>query len=260
MSVEKPFIVVGKSPRRLEGTEKVTGRAKFTGDLQIPAMLHGRVLRSPFPHARIDAIDVNRASRLRGVVGVLTREDLLDINPYYGHCLRDRPVVAIDKVLYVGEPVVAVAAETDAIAEEALSLIDVKYTPLPILATIDDALAPDAPILHEHVQGVGEFHELKKVESRATSNICHHEHIEAGDVQQGFAQSDEIFEDTFTFPMIYHYTMEPHTGIAHVESESITLWTSSAHPFLIRSEIAQMFGYPLSQVSVVVPRSEEHTS
>ena len=245
--------VVGKSPRRIEGIEKVTGRAQFTGDLEIPGMLQGVVLRSPYPHALIESIDVTQAVSFPGVIGVLTREDVKDINPYYGHCLRDRPLIALDRVLYVGEPVVAVAAETKMIAEEALSLIEVKYTPLPVLANVDDALAPGAPVLHEQVQGVGEFHELKTVQSREKSNICHQEHIEAGDVRRGFAEADEIFEDVFEFPMIYHYTMEPHIGIAKVDSDFITLWTSSAHPFLIRSEIAQMFGYPLSQVSVVVP-------
>jgi CO/xanthine dehydrogenase Mo-binding subunit len=253
MTVTGELLVVGKSPRRIEGIEKVTGRAKFTGDLEIPGMLEGLVLRSPYPHALIESIDVSKAISLPGVIGVLTREDVKDINPYYGHCLRDRPLIALDRVLYVGEPVAAVAAETKMIAEEALSLIEVKYTPLPILATVDDALAPGAPVLHEHVQGVGEFHELKSVESCEKSNICHHERIEAGDVERGFAESDEVFDDVFEFPMIYHYTMEPHTGIAQVDSDFITLWTSSAHPFLIRSEIAQMFGYPLSQVSVVVP-------
>lgn len=248
-----PLLIVGKSPPRLEGIEKVTGEARFTGDLQIAGMLQGLVLRSPYPHALIESIDVSRAMRLPGVAGVLTQEDVKDINPYYGHCLRDRPLIAIDRVLYVGEPVAAVAAESKLVAEEASSLIEVKYKPLPIVATVEDALAPGAPILHEEVQGVGEFHELKSVATRERSNICHHEHLEAGDITRGFRESDEIFEDLFEFPMIYHYTMEPHTGIAHVDSDFITLWTSSAHPFLIRSEIAQMFGYPFSKVSVVVP-------
>src|SRR5919109_2671142 len=161
MADTNPFLIVGKSPRRLEGVEKVTGRARFAGDLEIPGMLQGAVLRSPYPHALIESIDVAKAANLSGVVAVLTGDDVKDINPYYGHCLRDRPLIAIDRVLFVGEPVAAVAAQTKMIAEEALSLIEVKYSPLPILATVDDALAEGAPVLHEHVQGVGEFHELK---------------------------------------------------------------------------------------------------
>ncbi len=252
MERKDSLAIVGKSYPRLEGIEKVTGRAKFTGDLQIPGMLQGSVLRSPYPHALIESIDVSRAIRLPGVAAILTRDDIKDI-PYYGHCLRDRPLVAIDRVLYVGEPVAAVAAESKPVAQEAVSLIEVSYKPLPVVATVDDALAPGAPILHEKIQAVGEFHELKTVEQSEKSNICHHEHLEAGDINRGFRESDEIFDDVFEFPMIYHYTMEPHTGIAHVDSDGITLWTSSAHPFLIRSEIAQMFGYPFSKVSVVVP-------
>src|SRR5512142_1115459 len=165
------FLVVGKSFRRIEGLEKVTGRAKFTGDLEIPGMLHGLCLRSPYPHAAIESIHAAKAASLPGVIAVLTREDIIDINPYYGHCLRDRPLIAIDRALYVGEPIAAVAAESKMIAEEALSLIEVEYRPLPVVGNIDEALAPGAPVLHEQAQGVGEFHELKSVASEGKSNI-----------------------------------------------------------------------------------------
>ncbi len=253
MTPKSFFAVVGKSSRRIDAIEKVTGRAKFTGDLEIPGMLQGKVLRSPYPHALVESIDVTQAMNLPGVVAILTREDVRDINPYYGHCLRDQPLIAIDRVRYVGEPVAAVAAEQEAVAEEAMSLIEVKYKELPCVATVEEAQAPGAPVLHEQIEAVGEFHELKSVEVEGRSNICHHEHIEDGDVTRGFTESDEVFEDVFEFPMICHYSLEPHTGVAQADANGITLWTSSAHPFLIRSEIAQMFGFPLSQVGVIVP-------
>ena len=245
--------IVGSRASRVDGVEKVTGQAKFTGDLDLPGLLEGKVLRSPYPHAKIKSIDVSKADQLPGVVAVLTREDVRDINPYYGHCLRDRPLIAVDRVLYVGEPVAVVAAVDAQTADEALSLIKVDYQELPSLATVDDALAPDAPILHEEVFGVGEFHEMKGVGETKQSNVCHHEHFEKGDVDKGFAEADEIIEETYEFPMIYHYSMEPHTAVARVTREGITLWTSSAHPFLVRSELAHMFGYSLSQVEVIVP-------
>ena len=247
------FFTVGHPSSRLDGIEKVTGQAKYTGDISLPGLLEAEVLRSPFPHAAIESIDARKAGALPGVAAVLTRDDLHDINPYYGHCLRDRPLIAIDRVLYVGEPVAVVAAENSAIANEALSLIEVRYRELPCLATVEDALAEGALLLHENVAGVGEFHEMAAVGKEEKSNICHHEHFEKGDAPKGFAEADEIIDETYGFPMIYHYTMEPHTTIARVTREGITLWTSSAHPFLVRAELAHMFGYPHSKVEVIVP-------
>jgi CO/xanthine dehydrogenase Mo-binding subunit len=247
------FSSVGSKANRVDAVEKVTGQAKFTADIAHPGLLEGRVLRSPFPHALIESIDAKRAEALPGVVAVLTRDDLNDIDPYYGHCLRDRPLIAIDRVRYVGEPVAVIAAENREAADEALTLIHVHYQELPVMATVGDALAPNAQLLHDRVAGVGEFHEMAGVGKRDKPNICHHEHFEKGNVKTGFEEADEIIEETFEFPMIYHYTMEPHTALARVTREEITLWTSSAHPFLVRSELAYMFGYPQSKVEVIVP-------
>jgi len=149
---------IGISVPRVDGVEKVTGAAKFTGDLAIPGMLEAKVLRSPVPHAVIESIDISKAQSRRGVVAILTRDDLTDIDPYYGNCLRDRAVVATDKVRFVGEPVAVVAAEDGLQAEEALSLIEVQYRELACVADIDAALAEGAPLLHERQSGAGEFH------------------------------------------------------------------------------------------------------
>jgi CO/xanthine dehydrogenase Mo-binding subunit len=247
------FNSVGLRANRVDGVEKVTGQAKFAGDIALPELLEAKVLRSTYPHALIKSIDARKAEALAGVVAVLTFKDVKDINPYYGHCLRDRPLIAIDRVRYVGEPVAVIAAEDSETANEALTLIDVQYEELPVVATAEEALAPDAPVLHESVSGVGEFHEMAAVGQSDSPNVCHHEHFEKGDVTTGFEQADEIIEEVFEFPMIYHYTMEPHTAVARVTRDGITLVTSSAHPFLVRSEIAQMFGYSQSKVEVVVP-------
>jgi CO/xanthine dehydrogenase Mo-binding subunit len=251
--VKETFFTVGQPSTRIDGIEKVTGQAKYTGDISLPGLLDAKVLRSPFPHAVIEAIDARKAEALPGVVAVLTRDDVHDINPYYGHCLRDRPLIAIDRVRYVGEPVAVVAAESSALAEEALSHIEVRYRELPCLATVQDAMAEGALLLHENVAGVGEFHEMAGVGKVEKSNVCHREHFEKGDAAKGFAEADEIIEETYEFPMVYHYTMEPHTTIAKVTGDGITLWTSSAHPFLVRAELAHMFGYPHSKVEVIVP-------
>ena len=244
---------VGVSTPRIDGVEKVTGAAKFTGDITLPRMLEAKVLRCPLPHGEIEAIDASKAEALPGVVAVLTREDLKDIDPFYGNCLRDRAIVAMDRVRFVGEPVAVVAAEDALIAEQALELIDVRYKELPCLANIDAARAEGAPLLHDHVAGAGEFHDVAGVGEKFGGNICHREHFVKGDPASAFPQADEIIEESFEFPMVYQYAMEPHTAVARVTSDSITLWSSSAHPFLVRSELAHMFGLPHAKVEVIVP-------
>ena len=245
--------MVGKSIPRVDGVDKVTGAAKFTGDLNFSALLEAKVLRSPLPHALIESIDISKAQALAGVGAILTRDDLSDIDPYYGNCLRDRAVVATDKVRFVGEPVAVVAAEDGLIAEAALALIDVRYQELPCVADIDAALAEGAPLLHENQAGSGEFHDVAGVGELFGRNICHRERFTKGDPDKAFAEADEIIEETFRFPMIYQYAMEPHSAVARATRDGITLWSSSAHPFLVRSELAHMFGYPHAKVEVIVP-------
>ncbi|HEY3302065.1 MAG TPA: xanthine dehydrogenase family protein molybdopterin-binding subunit [Candidatus Binatia bacterium] len=230
---EKQLKYVGQSVARVDGVEKVTGRAKFTGDLVIPGMLHGKILRSPFPHARIRSIDASQAEALPGVAAVLTARDISDTKPFYS----GRPVIAIDKVRYVGEPVAAVAADTLRAAEEALALIQVEYEELPPAVGLDAALAEGAPLVHDDAAG----------------NICGHERVEKGNVDRGFAESDEVFENTFTFPMVYHYALEPHSVIADFNDEGITVWSSAQHPFQVRGDIAKIYGLHPTKVRMVIP-------
>jgi len=246
-------MTIGISVPRVDGVEKVTGAAKFTGDLAIAGMLEAKVLRSSLPHAVIESIDITKALSVPGVVAILTRDDLTDIDPYYGNCLRDRAVVAINKVRFVGEPIAVVAAESGLDAEEALSLIDVRYRELLCVPDIDAALAEGAPLLHEQQSGAGEFHEVAGVGESFGANICHRERFVKGDPDKAFAGAEEIVEETFSFPMIYQYAMEPHSAIARVSAGVVTLWSSSAHPFLVRAEIAHMFGLPHAKVEVNVP-------
>jgi CO/xanthine dehydrogenase Mo-binding subunit len=223
---------VGQNVPRVDGIEKVTGKAKFTGDLLIPGMLHGKILRSLYPHARISRMDTSKAQAFPGVVAVLTATDISDLAPYY----NGRPLIAIQKVRYVGEPVAAVAAIDERSADEALSLIQVDYEELPAAVGLDAALKKGAPLIHKEAPG----------------NICSHEHVEKGNVEGGFAESDEIFEDTFTFPMVYHYAMEPHSVIADFDDERIIVWSSAQHPFQVRADIARIFGVSLSKVRMVI--------
>ena len=223
---------VGHNVPRVDGFEKVTGKAKFVGDIAVPGMLYGKILRSSYPHARILSIDTKQAEDLTGVVAVLTAADIGDVNPIY----NGRPVIAMNKVRYVGEPVAAVAAVDLVSAEEALSLIQVSYEELPAVTGIDAALKNGAPSIHEDKNG----------------NIGTHEKVVRGNVDEGFAESDEIVEDTFTFPMVYHYAMEPHSVIAHYGDDEITVWSSAQHPFQVRGDIARIFKVPQSKVRLII--------
>jgi CO/xanthine dehydrogenase Mo-binding subunit len=225
---------VGRSVPRVDGIEKVTGAAKFVGDVIVPGMLIGKILRSAYAHARIVAVNPAQAEALPGVAAVLTAADISDLNPIY----NGRPVIAMKKVRYAGEPVAAVAAEDLATAEEALSLIQVDYEELPAVTGIEAAIINGAPLVHEEKSG----------------NIGTHEKVTRGNVDDGFAQSDVIAEDTFTFPMVYHYAMEPHSAIAHydVASDEITVWSSAQHPFQVRGDIAKIFKLPPARVRMII--------
>src|SRR5574341_1124061 len=231
------FSVVGQSVPRVDGVDKVTGRARYAGDLIIPGMIEGKFLRSPYAHARIRSIDAREAEAMPGVVAVVTSKDFTDISPYAGRGKnKDHPIVAVGRAIFAGQPVAAVAALERRTAEEALGKIQVEYEELPAVIDVNEAMADGAPLVHDF----------------AERNICFQTELVKGDVDKGFAAADEIVEDEFEFPMIYHYSMEPHTAIAQVDGDGINIWTSTGHPFGVRQEVAEIFHYPLSKIRVHV--------
>ncbi len=238
MSTDKPsFSIVGQSVPRVDGAAKVTGGAKYVADLMIPGMIEGKFLRSPYAHARIRSIDSAAAEALPGVVAVLTSKDLADIGPYVGRGKhKDQPIIATNRVIFAGQPVAAVTALDRATAEAALAKIHVVYDELPAVISVEEAMADGAPRLHDF----------------AERNVCAHHELVKGDVEKGFAEADLIVEDEFDFPMIYHYSMEPHTAIAQFDGDGITIWTSTGHPFGVRQDVAEVFHAPLSKVRVHV--------
>lgn len=244
--------VVGTPMRRVDGVEKVTGAARFAGDLVVPGMLYGRVLRSPVPHARIARLDASVAERMPGVQAVLTGGDLAGTDPFYGHAIKDRPIVALDRVRFAGEPVAAVAATDEATAAEAVLAIVVGYEELPAVTTLEAALADGAPRLHEGPLRPGLFHGLGELR-REEGNICYHYHFARGAVARAFADADLVVEGEYTFPAVYQYAMEPHTVIAAWGADGLTVWASCQHPYLVRAELADLFGLPQSSVRVIVP-------
>src|SRR5919108_4079850 len=168
--------VVGRSIRRIDGTEKVTGQAPYAGDIRLPGMAFAKILRSPLPHARIRRIDSGKAVALPGVLAVLTRDNLNVSSASFGSYVRDQRILATDKVHYVGDPVAAVAAVEEGIAEEAVKLIELEYEQLPAVYTVEDALSEGAPLVHEALEGRkypqygrGGFHIIHD-----QSNICFH--------------------------------------------------------------------------------------
>src|SRR5215217_160608 len=245
---------IGHDAPRIDAIAKVTGEAQFAGDLRLHGMAYGRLLRSPYARARITDIDTSRAEALPGVIAVMTGRDLPAVDPYYGHALKDRPILAIDRVRFAGEPVVAVAAESPAIADEAITLIDVAYEELPAVVTTDAALMLDAPHLHDVVNlRPGLFHGLGDIHLEP-GNVCYHHAFARGDVEQAFAGADIVVEGEYIFPAVYQYSLEPHTTIAQwTDDDDLTVWSSCQHPFLVRAELADLYALPVGAVRVVVP-------
>src|SRR5918992_884132 len=156
MKKAQQYNVIGQAEPRSDGAEKVSGRALYTVDLELPRMAHGKILRSPFAHARIARVDGAKAEALPGVFAVITRDDQQRIG-MFGAAYKDQSIVAVDKVRYAGDPVAAVAAVDEATAEEALALIDVEYQELPAVSSLEEALAPGAVLVHESASMGGEL-------------------------------------------------------------------------------------------------------
>jgi xanthine dehydrogenase molybdenum-binding subunit len=231
---------------RLDGVDKATGRAIYATDVSLPNMLQGKVLRSPHPHARIVAIDTSRAEALPGVHAVITAHDAPNV--YYGHAfLVDRVVLARDKVRYVGEPIAAVAADSADQAEEAVRLIEVAYEPLPAVFDIDEALAPDAPLIHEDLAS---YKTAGSVDRHG--NMAAHIVLEQGSIDDGFAAADLLVEEEFRTSAIHQSYLEPHTSVAAVDgSGRVTVWTTTQFPFGVRGDLAQVLQMPLNKLRVV---------
>ena len=249
---------VGRSVRSLDADEKVTGTAVYTADLTVPGMKFAKLICSPYAHARIDGFDLEAAHKVEGVHTIVTY-DTLDrsrlgciraIKPY-GQAVKDRPVLAHEKVRFQGEPVAIVVADSETAAAEAVARIQVEYTPLPQVAEMKSALeggtlVHDADAAYDRV-GADDF------EYDYGHNSCGGTHFVQGDPEQAFRESAHVIEDRFSFPSLFHYPMEPHCAVAMVDDKTVTVHTSSQAPFPVRDELARMFGLENEQVTVKVP-------
>ena len=224
---------IGQRTIRPDGMDKVTGRAQFAADTTMPGMIWGKVLRSPHPHARIKSIDTSKAEKLPGVKAVVTAKDIVDFTIEKGAVMLGiqdmrwmcRNVMARDKALFPGHPVAAVAATTEAIAAEACSLIEVDYEVLPWSIEIDDAIKPDAAILHE-------FNKFEGKPSNIAGRIEH----KKGDLAEGFKKADVVIERTFTTRPVHQGYIEPHACLISVAPDGkTTIWSSSQGQFMVRA-------------------------
>lgn len=219
--------MIGKRAPRIDAYAKVTGKAVYAGDMSLPRMLHGVLVRSTQPHARILQVDFERALQLPGLVAIACASEL---PARYGilPSSQDETVFAIDEVRYVGEPVAAVVAETEAIAQEAVRLVRVAYEPLPAVLSIDEAL--DANSIHKQA------------------------HLQFGDVEDGFAQADRVFENDFFYEGNTHAALEQHATVADCSDDGkITIWSSTQVPHYLHRIAAGVLGVPASRVRVVAP-------
>src|ERR1700731_3036165 len=247
--------VVGARPIRPDGVDKVTGRANFGADMKLPGMLWGKIKRSPHAHARIVSINTDKAMALPGVKAVTTRADFPDIPPdkrtigAMPHNLWDlsRNCMAKGKALYEGHAVAAVAATSQAIAEQALDLIEVEYEVLPHVMDVEAAMLPDAPLVHDNVFTAG-------VEPRPTkpSNITKMVRFAKGDVEAGFKEADIILERRYTTKPVHQGYIEPHACLVSVAADGqCTIFSSSQGQFMVRAYTSRICGADIASIRAI---------
>jgi CO/xanthine dehydrogenase Mo-binding subunit len=245
---------VGRSLPRLEARDKVTGRAEYTHTMRLPGMLHAKIFRSTVAHGRIRSIDTRAAKAVPGVHRVVTSEDVRKVipSPYYGPAFHDQPILAIDKVHFVGEPVAVVLAADPHVAEEAAQLIVAEYEELP--AVFDEVEAADnKTLVHEELKPAGTFADLKHLKGRKGTNIALDFKLRRGDVDKAFAEAAHVFEHTFHTQKVLHLALEPFASIADWNERGVTIYTASQGPSFVRTEIARLLGWPENRVRIKVP-------
>ena len=261
---EREYKVVGGSPLRPDGVDKVNGRAIYGADIRLPRLLYGRVLRSPHAHARIVSIDTSKAEALPGVTAVITnadfpRQDDTELLMGEGETASARwvldNVLASDKALYRGHAVAAVAATDPHVAEDALDLIDVEYEVLEAVMDVQYAMEEEAPVIHESItteQVFGFFGaEGSEEYGNRPSNVAKRIEFAQGDLDAGFAEADVVLEREFDTPMYHQGYIEPHNGTAlWSEDGQINVWVSTQAYFGVRDQLSQLLSYPVSKIRV----------
>ena len=255
------YDVVGTRPIRHDGVDKVIGAAKYGADIQLSGMLHGKVLRSPYAHARIRSIDTSKAEAISGVTAVVTSKDfpiisdsIIDLSETQGNArLMAEHVMAADKALYKGHAVAAVSATSPHIAELALEAIEIDYEVLKPVLSLEEAMKEDAPLLHDNLTTYFKLERFAKGDDTgAKSNIASHIQHKLGDVEEGFQEADVIVEREFTTQTVHQGYIEPHASTATWAGDGrLTIWTCTQGSFAIRSSCAAILDISESQVRVI---------
>ena len=234
---------IGANVRRFGGRERVSGTQQFLADIALPDMLHVKLVTLDAARARIVSIDTTEARAVPGVVDIITARDLPKPVPRFGPVYRDRPVLAVGETKYHGEPVAAVAAESIEAAELAVSLVHVEYEALPAVFSVAAALAAGAPLVQDPA--------LRAGDPLAATNILKERRYGWGDVNA--AKADVFVENSYSFPMVTHFAIEPHGFMASAEKDALKIWSPVQHPFLLQRIMADLFDLPLTQVRVFAP-------
>ena len=245
---------IGRSVPRLEAHAKVSGRAEYTHTMRLPGMLTAKIFRSTVPHGRIKSIDVGAARAVPGVFAVYTGEDIRQVipEPYYGPAFHDQPILALDKVHYVGEPVAVVLAANPHVADQAVQLIVADYEEL--AAVFDEVeAAKDKVLVHEELKPASTFADLKHLKGRKGTNCALDFKLRRGDVEKAFASAAHVFEHSFKTQKVLHLSFEPPASIADYKGDSVTIFTASQGPSFVRTEIARLLGWPGNRVRIKVP-------
>jgi CO/xanthine dehydrogenase Mo-binding subunit len=248
---------IGRSMPRVDGPDKVTGLTRYAGDVQLPGMVHARLVLSPHPHARIVRVDVEGARRVPGVVGVFTGRELPIPSPDASD--RSRAPLAIDRALFNGHPVVAVVAESEAIAEDAAELVQVEYEELPAVTDPETAMRPDAPTVRDTSDGGSDelaMHGAEQGGAQAKEalppNVLGSAEFTRGDVAAGFREAAAIVQRRFRTSIVHQGYLEPRAAVASVDPlGGVTVWTSVQALFFTRSQVAQALGLPEHRVRIV---------
>ena len=245
---------IGRSLPRLEGRDKVTGRAEYTHTMRIPGMLHAKLFRSTVPHGKIKSVDIRAAQSVSGVLHVVTIDDVKQVipNPYYGPAFHDQPILADGKVRFVGEPVAVVLARDPHVADRAAQLITAEYEELPAVYDEIDAFTTRT-FVHDQLKPAGTFTDLKHLQGMKETNVALDYRLRRGDFEKTYAAAEHKFEHEFKTQKVLHLSFEPFATIADFRSDGVTIHTASQGPSFVRTEIARLLGWPENKVRVKVP-------
>lgn len=241
--------VIGTSLPRVDGADRITGGLRYAVDICLPRMLHGAVVRSPHPCARIVRVDISEARNMPGVHAVITGNDE---SWRIGGMIADQSCIAVDRVRHIGEAVAAVAADTPLLAQMAADAVRVEYETLPAVFDMEKALLSDAPLVHDKPSG---YRRGTKYQAHDGTNICHLHQVSTGDdaLEQAFATAKHIFEDTFEVPAIAHTPMEPYasTAVFSPVTGEYTIWSATDAPHRRVKELADALGVPTERIRLI---------